>query len=86
MSRHWAETPSGGNGERPLVPHLASMEETIYHLPVLETFARRERGWWTVQVRCTAQGPFHRGTKDRKYFNALAKALDSAMKNEGLAS
>ena len=70
------------NKDEDLIPS-SGMEDTIYHLPVIEIWASVGRGWWAVEVRCEPTGPWYTGKKDRSYFSALAKALDAAMKGTG---
>ena len=60
---------------REALPDLTRLEDTIYHLPVIEIRARVDRGWWSVQVRCEPQGPLYSGKMSRSYFSALAKAI-----------
>jgi hypothetical protein len=62
-----------------LIPDQGKMEETIHHLPVVDVKATVNRGWWSVMVRCEPMGPWYEGKKDRSYFRALAKSLDTAM-------
>jgi len=66
-----------------LHPSLSGMEDTIYHLPIIDVKATVNRGWWTVMVRCEPMGPWYEGKKDRSYFSAMAKSLDEAMKRTG---
>ena len=65
--------------EGKLIPDQGKMEETIYHLPVVQITAYVNHGWWEVKVRCEPGGPLYSGKKDRSYFRALAKSLDAAM-------
>jgi len=63
-----------------LHPSKNGMEESIYHLPVIEVRAKVDSGWWTVEVRVKPQGSFYSGKKDRSYFSAMAKSLNAAIK------